>query len=125
MLNGECPKCGSRDILVSRHPGGIWNREHGFMGMEINGAGGAQVFAEGWHTCLCGGCGYCEFYLDDENALATIRANFGGAETWSSVVPSGWYADPTGRHEKRRWTGLRWTDEVEDGGVASVDSEPA
>jgi predicted nucleic-acid-binding Zn-ribbon protein len=128
MLSGECPKCGSHDVLVSRHPGGIWNRDHGKIGQEINGANVAQFFAQGWHTCLCTGCGYCEFYLDDDEAIARIRDNLGlggkWPETWTKVVASGWYADPTGRHQTRRWSGLRWTAEVEDDGVRSDDPRP-
>lgn len=34
---------------------------------------------------------------------------------------AGWHADPSGRHEHRYWDGAAWTDQVSDGGVASVD----
>ena len=37
-----------------------------------------------------------------------------------SAAP-GWQPDPTGRHEHRFWDGTRWTDDVADRGVASVD----
>jgi len=37
-----------------------------------------------------------------------------------SAAP-GWLPDPTGRHEHRFWDGTRWTDDVADRGVASVD----
>ncbi len=30
--------------------------------------------------------------------------------------PSGWYADPSGRHEQRYWHDGRWTEQVADGG---------
>ncbi|HEX8802588.1 MAG TPA: DUF2510 domain-containing protein [Acidimicrobiales bacterium] len=33
----------------------------------------------------------------------------------------GWQPDPTQRHEYRYWDGARWTDDVSDGGVTSVD----
>jgi hypothetical protein len=33
----------------------------------------------------------------------------------------GWHPDPTGRHEYRYWDGTRWTDDVSDNGVTSVD----
>ena len=33
----------------------------------------------------------------------------------------GWNPDPTGRHEYRYWDGTRWTDDVSDNGVTSVD----
>ena len=32
-----------------------------------------------------------------------------------------WYPDPCGRHESRYWDGSTWTDNVADGGQASVD----
>jgi putative membrane protein len=32
------------------------------------------------------------------------------------VVPSGWYPDPSGRHEQRYWHDGRWTEQVSDGG---------
>ena len=34
---------------------------------------------------------------------------------------AGWNPDPTGRHEYRYWDGDRWTDDVSDTGVTSVD----
>lgn len=37
-------------------------------------------------------------------------------------TPDGWYPDPTGRHELRRWEGGRWVDWVATGG--QVGSEP-
>jgi Protein of unknown function (DUF2510) len=33
----------------------------------------------------------------------------------------GWHPDPTARPEYRYWDGSRWTDDVSDGGVTSVD----
>lgn len=35
--------------------------------------------------------------------------------------PSGWYADPTGRHTYRYWDGSRWSSQVSDGGTAGAD----
>lgn len=35
--------------------------------------------------------------------------------------PARWAADPTGRHQYRYWDGERWTDQVSDNGVVSVD----
>jgi hypothetical protein len=34
---------------------------------------------------------------------------------------AGWNPDPTGRHEYRYWDGGRWTDDVSDNGLTSVD----
>ncbi len=36
-------------------------------------------------------------------------------------VPSGWKADPTGRHQFRFWDGVAWTESVADSGVRSTD----
>lgn len=33
----------------------------------------------------------------------------------------GWYPDPTGRHERRYWSGIRWSRHVDDGGQRSED----
>jgi putative membrane protein len=37
------------------------------------------------------------------------------------AAPSGWYADPAGRHERRYWHDGRWTEQVADGGRRSSD----
>jgi hypothetical protein len=34
---------------------------------------------------------------------------------------AGWYDDPSGRHEKRYWDGLRWTSHVADQGEQASD----
>ena len=33
----------------------------------------------------------------------------------------GWYPDPTGRHERRYWSGIRWSRHVDDGGRRADD----
>ena len=38
----------------------------------------------------------------------------------SDAAPSGWYPDPSGRHERRYWHDGRWTEHVGDGGRRSV-----
>jgi len=37
------------------------------------------------------------------------------------TVPSGWKADPTGRHQFRFWDGFKWTENVADSGVQATD----
>jgi Protein of unknown function (DUF2510) len=37
-------------------------------------------------------------------------------------APSGWYPDPTGRHERRYWHEGRWTEHVANGGRRSADA---
>jgi len=44
------------------------------------------------------------------------RASAGG-----SPVPSGWYPDPSGRHEQRYWREGVWTEHVSDRGATAVD----
>jgi predicted nucleic-acid-binding Zn-ribbon protein len=94
MRKGECPKCGSHEILVSQFPAGIWNdTEAVFVGQTIHcgpepsGLGQQVAFAKGWRTFLCTGCGYCEFYVDDRVAIDAIAGAAG--EGWSRVVPGG------------------------------------
>ena len=50
---------------------------------------------------------------------ATRSEGPGGAG--GDTVPSGWYADPAGRHERRYWHEGRWTEQVADGGRRSSD----
>ena len=38
------------------------------------------------------------------------------------TVPSGWYPDPSGRHEQRYWHDGRWTAHVGDGGRRTTES---
>ena len=38
------------------------------------------------------------------------------------VPPSGWYPDPSGRHERRYWHEGRWTEHVADGGRRSSEA---
>jgi putative membrane protein len=44
-----------------------------------------------------------------------------GATAAGGTAPSGWYADPSGRHEERYWHDGQWTAQVADGGRRSVD----
>lgn len=40
------------------------------------------------------------------------------------TVPAQWAADPGGAHQWRWWDGVRWTDQVADDGVTSIDPLP-
>ncbi len=46
----------------------------------------------------------------------------GAAAASAAAPPSGWYPDPSGRHEQRYWHDGRWTEQVGDGGRRSVDA---
>ncbi len=46
----------------------------------------------------------------------------GAAQGSAGAAPSGWYPDPSGRHEQRYWHDGRWTEQVGDGGRRSVDA---
>jgi putative membrane protein len=39
----------------------------------------------------------------------------------ASAIPSGWYPDPSGRHQQRYWSGSTWTERVSDGGVTTTE----
>ena len=41
-----------------------------------------------------------------------------------STVPAQWAADPGGAHQWRWWDGVRWTEQVADDGVTSIDPLP-
>jgi Protein of unknown function (DUF2510) len=53
--------------------------------------------------------------LDDESS---------GKIPFTGIAP-GWLIDPSGRHEKRYWSGSEWTEHVTDGGVPGIDPPPA
>jgi Protein of unknown function (DUF2510) len=42
---------------------------------------------------------------------------------FTGIAP-GWLIDPSGRHEKRYWSGAEWTEHVTDGGVPGIDPPP-
>ncbi|HTU38926.1 MAG TPA: DUF2510 domain-containing protein [Acidimicrobiales bacterium] len=42
----------------------------------------------------------------------------------STGIAPGWLTDPTGRHEKRYWSGSAWTEHVNDAGVPGTDPPP-
>ncbi len=46
-----------------------------------------------------------------------------GNVTYTGVAP-GWLVDPTGRHEKRYWSGTAWTEHVTDRGAPGTDPPP-
>jgi hypothetical protein len=39
-------------------------------------------------------------------------------------IPAGWLPDPTGRFERRYWSGREWTEHVTSGGVPGSDAPP-
>src|SRR4051812_14530371 len=41
------------------------------------------------------------------------------------LPPAGWHTDPHGRHQLRYWDGTRWTEHVNDSGVAGRDAPDA
>jgi len=46
-----------------------------------------------------------------------------GEVTFTGIAP-GWLTDPSGRHERRYWSGSEWTEHVIDGGVPGTDPPP-
>ena len=51
-----------------------------------------------------------------------VDASLGGV-TFTGIAP-GWLTDPSGRHERRYWSGSAWTEHVTDGGVPGIDPPP-
>ena len=39
-------------------------------------------------------------------------------------IPAGWLPDPSGRFERRYWSGTAWTEHVTSGGTPSTDPPP-
>lgn len=46
-----------------------------------------------------------------------------GKVAFTGIAP-GWLIDPSGRHEKRYWSGSEWTEHVLDAGVPGTDPPP-
>lgn len=69
MKNGECPKCGSKEI--SR------GAEHGRSGCNTN-----EFMRVAYMTkvelihYVCAACGYTESYIEDPKGLSAIRKKF-------------------------------------------------
>jgi hypothetical protein len=55
-------------------------------------------------------------------ASDAVDPSFGGV-TFTGIPP-GWLTDPSGRHERRYWSGSEWTEHVTDGGVPGIDPPP-
>jgi putative membrane protein len=51
----------------------------------------------------------------------TAAPTVAAAPVVPAAIPSGWYADPSGRHELRYWRDGRWTEHVSNHGVTAVD----
>lgn len=45
----------------------------------------------------------------------------GAAQGQQPLPVSGWYPDPSGRHQHRYWDGIRWTEHIMDAGNPGVD----
>jgi hypothetical protein len=56
-----------------------------------------------------------------EQAPGSVESS--GPVTFTGIAPC-WLVDPSGRHEKRYWSGTEWTEHVMDGGVPGTDPPP-
>jgi hypothetical protein len=59
--------------------------------------------------------------------MGNFRAGCPGGRKGDRVETSapGWYADPTGRHDYRYWTGAKWSGRVADGAGAGEGDDEA
>lgn len=55
--------------------------------------------------------------MSSTDRLAASRVS----EEPAGLAPAGWYADPCGRHELRRWDGQDWTEYVSRAGQLAID----
>jgi len=63
--------------------------------------------------------------LSDLSRAARQHRAMSLAERSSDVgapIPSGWYPDPSGRHQQRYWREAVWTEHVSDGGATALDA---
>ena len=75
-------------------------------------AGGGAPAAGGYGTDTSGAFG---------GAPASTPAAGAAAAPAASDVAANWYADPTGKHQLRYWSGAAWTEHVSDNGVQATD----
>jgi hypothetical protein len=61
-----------------------------------------------------------------EGHPSTAAAPVGAEGTGTTIggTSPGWFRDPFVRHEQRYWSGVGWTEHVQDHGVPGVDPPP-
>lgn len=64
MKDGICAKCGEREV---------YTRRDGYYGIDIPVSGTSKTFLEMY---VCAGCGYLEFYVQNEARLKQIPEVF-------------------------------------------------
>ena len=71
-----------------------------------------------------GDCGAC-LRVAPPRDRRVVMAEPGGrfVMTTPTMTPSGWYPDPSRRHEFRYWDGTHWSPQVSDRGLATTDPE--
>jgi predicted nucleic-acid-binding Zn-ribbon protein len=81
MKSGTCPKCKSKNVVMS--PG-----EYGGVGpglqMMVMGDGTGMSSTKYWQTYLCLDCGYFENYITDRKILDAIQSNL-AKSNWKKV----------------------------------------
>ncbi|MCA1991275.1 MAG: hypothetical protein LDL41_04395 [Coleofasciculus sp. S288] len=73
MKNGQCPKCGSRDVFSNTH-----RKFPAFHTIMLSSGNTSNRYAS-LDTYVCGSCGYVESYVAKREDLDYIK------EEWASV----------------------------------------
>lgn len=76
MKNGECPKCGKRNVYrcYSQQGGGVSSSVDGPQLLFVKDAYTWRMTKE-WETFLCIECGYYENYILDKDLMVRLTVN--------------------------------------------------
>jgi hypothetical protein len=105
---------------------GLFIAAFGFVASLGGGASAAE--ADGseitvWIFVIVGWAAFLVFAVVVARLVARAWASPAGVQAPQSGQAPRWCADPSGRHEYRYWDGVRWTEHVADGGVATTDHQ--
>jgi hypothetical protein len=95
-------------VDATRRPDDEWARAHQNKTLWV------VLIAVGFLLCVVG-------VVIDLVYLLSIRPQLDRMAAPASGPQPGWYADPYARHQLRYFDGLRWTDNVANGGVPGRD----
>lgn len=86
-------------------------------GFVARGSDGERIARRASHRTRAARRAAAELRRQTELAARGIAS----APPTGDLPPPGWHPDPLGRHQRRYWNGIAWTDRVADDGWKSSD----